>query len=290
MQLDDDIPGDARWLATLRRLWFDMDDKNLFLIAAGVAFYGILAVFPAIAAVIALWGMVADPAAVAVELERYRGLLPDDVYDLFNQQITQLARADEQALGWASVISIFLAIWTARAGVAALMKGLNAIYGRPNRAGLAHYARALMLTGALIGVALVALASVVVAPIVMQVVPLGAFNETVLELARWAIAISVLLAGFSLIYRIGPNRAPDTHRRWVTAGAVFATLCWSAASAGFSIYLSNFGNYNEVYGSIGAVIALLMWLFISAFLVLLGGALNAHLERRAARDAGRGPT
>ncbi len=263
----------------LRHVFRLMDEKNLGLIAAGVAFYGILAVFPGLATVIAIWGVVGDPAAVAVEMAEFKAVLPVDVYALIDGQLRALARADGLTLGWASVVSFVLAVWSARAGVAALIRGLNAIYDVPNRRGLSHYIRALCLTISLVGVALVAIACVVLAPIVAAFVPLGIWYGTVLDVVRWVIALMVLMAGFSVIYRLGPNRT-GLKSRWVTPGAIFATICWAGASAGFSIYLTNFGAYNEVYGSIGAVIAMLMWLFISAWLVLLGGALNAEFEAR----------
>ncbi|MCA0135844.1 YihY/virulence factor BrkB family protein [Pseudosulfitobacter pseudonitzschiae] len=268
----------GQWWRILRRVWVDLDDKNMMLIAAGVAFYSILAVFPAIAAVIAIWGIVADPEVVAVEVDKFRAVLPQEVYDLISQQIAQLVNGDRTTLTWASAVSLTLALWTSRAGVAAVMRGLNAIYGQPNRAGLSHYIRAMLLTLTLVGVALVALACVVLAPIVIRFVPFGIANSGLIELSRWVVMIVVLYAGISLLYRMGPVKR-EARMKWFTPGAIFATLGWTAASIGFSVYLQNFGNYNEIYGSIGAVIALLMWLFISAFLVLLGGSINAHFER-----------
>lgn len=254
-----------------------IDEKNVSLIAAGVAFYSILAVFPAAAAIIALWGVIGDPGQALAEVAEFKALLPLEVFDLITAQLTALIGADPLTLGWASGVSFFLTLWSARAGVAALMKGLNAIYGAPNRKGVAHAARALFLTLCLVGVAVTALVCVVVAPVALQFVPLGRLANIGIDLARWFIALMVLFAAFMLIYRLGPN---VRRARVLVPGAIFATLGWAAASAGFSIYLANFGNYNEVYGSIGAVIAMLMWLFISAWLALLGGALNARLEVR----------
>ncbi|MDG1471905.1 MAG: YihY/virulence factor BrkB family protein [Ascidiaceihabitans sp.] len=273
------MPALKLW-RVLKRVFRLMDERNLSLIAAGVAFYGILAVFPGLATVIALWGVVGDPGAVAEQMSEFRAVLPQDVFTLIDAQLRALSQADGLTLGWASISSLALALWSARAGVAALMRGLNAIYNVPNRQGIAHYSRALVLTVALIGVAVTVIACIVLVPVILAFVPLGPWAETGLDVARWAVALTVLLAGFSIIYRLGPNRA-GAPARLVTPGAVFATLCWAAASTGFSVYLSNFGAYNEVYGSIGAVIAMLMWLFISAWLVLLGGALNAELEARA---------
>ncbi|MEO0390836.1 MAG: YihY/virulence factor BrkB family protein [Pseudomonadota bacterium] len=267
----------SRYVHAAVDVYAALDDKNLFLVAAGCAFYGILAIFPAMSAVIALWGLIADAAVVAEQLEQYRAILPVEVFDLINTQAMQLITADTQTLGWAGVLSILVAIWTARAGVAALMRGLNAIYAVPNGAGLGHTVRALFLTAALIGVALVALACVVVAPVVLALMPPEVVRAPYLLAAlRWGLAVAVLLAGFALVLRIGPN--DSSARPWISAGAVLATVGWTAASYGFSVYLAQFAQYNEIYGSIGAVIALLMWLFLSALLVLLGGALNAALK------------
>ena len=255
-----------------------IDEKNLGLIAAGVAFYAILAVFPGLAATIALWGIVGDPGLALGQLEEFRAVIPADVYRLLAAQLIKLSTTDGLTLGWASVLSFGFALWSARAGVAALMRGLNAIYDAPNRTGFAHYLRAFMLTGSLIGVLLVAMGCIVILPIVMAFVPLGPWAELGVELLRWAVGITVLLVGFAVIYRLGPN-LEGQRPRLISPGAVFAALGWIGASVGFSIYLRNFGTYNEVYGSIGAVIVMLMWLFISAYLVLLGGALNAELAR-----------
>ncbi len=269
-----------------RRALALMDRKNLGLIAAGVAFYAMLALFPGLAAVIALWGVIGDPALVLQEMQRFDGLVPPDVEAVIEGQVAALASADGLSLGWASALSLLLAIWSARAGAAALMQGLNAVYSVPNRGGIAHYARALVLTVALIGVALTALICVVIAPIILALVPFEWATQLILEFGRWGLALLVLLAGFAVVYRLGPN----TRVSAIFPGAVLATLLWAVASVGFSVYLANFGSYNEIYGSIGAVIALLMWLFISAWLVLLGGALNAWLGQDQKPDPNRAQT
>jgi membrane protein len=268
----------ALWWRAGRHVFHLMDEKHLGLIAAGVAFYAILAIFPGLAATIALWGIVGDPALALEQLEEFRAVIPADVYRLLAGQLVKLATTDGLTLGWASVLSFAFALWSARAGVAALMQGLNAIYDAPNRSGLAHYIRAFLLTFSLIGVALVAMGCIVVLPIVTAILPLGPWANAWVEALRWVVGVSVLLAGFSVIYRLGPNLS-GRRPRMISPGASFATAGWILASVGFSLYLRNFGTYNEVYGSIGAVIVMLMWLFISAYLVLLGGALNAELAR-----------
>ncbi|NSX55623.1 YihY/virulence factor BrkB family protein [Parasulfitobacter algicola] len=262
----------------LRGVWDDIDEKNLSLISAGVAFFGILAVFPGIAAVIAILGIWADPTVVNVQMELLRGWIPADAFRLLNNQVTTLISARTETLSWATTVSILIAFWSARTGVSALIRGMNSIYAVPNRPTARHYASALILTGALIGVAVVALATVVVAPIVLAFLPPGAWIAQTLDGLRWVVAISVVLAGLGIVYRYGPN-----HRQfrmpWVTPGAFLVVIMWAGASYGFSEYLANFGRYNQIYGSLGAVIALLMWLYISAFLILLGAALNVRLAQ-----------
>lgn len=268
------------WLKALGSVSAKIDDWNLGLISAGVAFYGLLAIFPALAAVIAIWGLVADPIVVDQQLELLINVMPEEAYRLIDAQIDALTRTTSSTLGWATVLSIFAAIWSTRAGVSALMRGLNAIYGTPNRKSWRHYIAALLLTVVLVLVALVALSAVVLTPIILSFIPLGGFAEFALRMSRWIVAVGVLLVGLSIVYRFGPNRS-CTRMRWLTPGAIAVVVLWAVASVAFSYYLSNFGNYNEVYGSIGAVIALLMWLYISAFLLLLGAGLNVELERRA---------
>ncbi|MEL7260991.1 MAG: YihY/virulence factor BrkB family protein [Pseudomonadota bacterium] len=275
----------ALWWRAARHVLHLNEEKRLGLIAAGVAFYAILAVFPGIAATIALWGIIGDPALALAQMEEFQALIPADVYRLLAGQLVKLSTTDGLTLGWASLLSFGFALWSARAGVAALMQGLNAIYDAPNRSGLSHYIRALLLTLSLIGVLLVAMGCIVVLPVVLAYLPLGPWANLGVELVRWFVGIAVLVAGFAVIYRLGPN-LQGARPRLISPGALFAVVGWLAASTGFSIYLQNFGNYNEVYGSLGAVIVMLMWLFISAYLVLLGGALNAELARaRRAKHA-----
>jgi membrane protein len=251
---------------------------NLGLIAAGVAFFAIFAIFPALAAVIAVFGLVADPSIVETQLTLMRDVIPTEAFDLFDAQISRLLNARTETLGWATALSTGVAMWSARAGVAALMRGLNAIKGEPNRSGIGHYAVALLLTICLVGIAVIALLVVVIAPIVLAFLPLGGAAAFALEVIRWVVALFILLAALGLLYRFGPNTV-DVRTGWVSPGAILAVFVWIAASVAFSAYLRNFGSYNEVYGSIGAVMALLMWLYISAYLVLLGVVLNVVLHR-----------
>lgn len=250
--------------------------SHLTLIAAGVAFFGMLAVFPAMAALIAIFGLLADPVVVETQFELMQDVIPAEAYGLFEAQLSRLLSARSETLGWATILSTGLALWSARAGVAALMRGLNVIHGGRNRSGFRHYAVALLLTISLIGIAVATLLVVVVAPLVLAFLPLPMGVGLALSAIRWLAALFILMAALGLLYRFGPNLSAE-RMAWITPGSIFVVVTWLAASMGFSAYLSNFGSYNEVYGSIGAVVAMMMWLYISAYLVLFGAVLNVEL-------------
>ena len=260
------------------RSFRDVLGKNdLDLISAGVAFYGMFSIFPAFAASIAIFGIVADPVVIAEQLDLMRDVIPADVFTLFEAQIDRLLGAGAATLGWASFVSLAIALWSARAGVGAMLRGLNAIYAGQTRSGVRQASTALAMTVAMIGVALSALIVVVAAPIAIAFIPLANEWSGLIEVIRWAVALFVLLAALGILYRYGPNAA---HRSgWVTLGAFVAVGLWYLVSIAFSAYIANFGNYNQVYGSLGAVVALLMWFYLSSYLVLLGGALNVSIAR-----------
>ncbi len=253
------------------------------MIAAGVAFYGMFAIFPAVAAVIALWGFLADPDVVEEQLGLLRAFVPDDAYSVLTRQVERLIRTNESTLGLTTLISTGVALWSTRAGVGALTRGLNAAYGTIPRDGIWGIAWSVFMTGALVVVALLALASVVVLPVVLNVFPQGRFTEAVLTVAQWTLTGVVSLGTLGLLYRYGPNHR-GRRPRWLSLGAVLALAVWAAVSVGYSFYLANWGSYNEVYGSIGAIIALLMWFFISALSILLGAAVNAEFDERYPRE------
>lgn len=273
----------------LKGVWTLIGEKNLNLIASGIGFYGILATFPAIAALVALWGFVADPALVAAQVSQFTQLLPAEVANLLTARVTELVAADTATLGWAGLISVALALWSARAGVAAVIVGLNAVYGERNRGGVRHILVAFTLTGCLILLALACFAALVVAPIVLSFLPLGFLATLAAETLRWTVAIGTVMLALGLLYRYAPNRRGMARAGWITPGAISATVLWAVATWGFTVYLQNFANYNKIYGSLGAVIVLLLWLYLTAFVCLLGAALNAELELQQRKDTTRGP-
>lgn len=259
-------------------------EGNLALIAAGVAFFAMLSVFPALAALIALLGLISDPVLVIAQMNELKALLPEDVYEIINAQIVGLVTTSTDRLSWAGLVSVLIALWTARAGVGAMMTGLNEVHDARNSTAARHYLRAYLLTISLVAVGIIALLTLVVAPVLLAFFPLGGFSLLIAEVLRWAIAIGVLFTGVGLLYRYGPSRSV-TRVGWLSPGAAVAVFSWVMVSVGFSYYVANFGNYNQVYGSIGAVIAMLVWLWISSFVILLGASLNKQLELRAERRA-----
>lgn len=269
---------DPKFMASLARsVWHASDDRHLGLIAAGVAFYTMLAIFPGMAATIAIWGFFADPVVMRDYLSQVRDLIPDAAYSIIQAQLNALLAANSSTLGWATAVSLAVALYSVHSGVSALITGLNAIHASRRRSGIMRLVGSVLLTFALMGLFLTALSTVVILPIALNFLPLGPLAGYILSILPWLVMFAVVLVVLGLFYRWGPNM--DDRHAWITPGAVLAALLWAAASMAFSVYLANFGAYNRVYGSIGAVIALLMWLYISAYIVLLGAAINAERAR-----------
>ncbi|MBI1171150.1 YihY family inner membrane protein [bacterium] len=266
-------------LAASLRLYRRAERAELGLISAGVAFFGFLALFPAAATVIALWGTVNDPSVIQTQVDLLNGVLPPEALNLLKAQVQALLEMRGPKLGWATVLSTLFALWSARAGVAALIRGLNAIHQLPNRSGGHHQLRALLLTLALIGLALAAMLVTVVAPLIISALPVPGDDASILHLANLALGVVLVVVAVGLAYRFGPNhgrRRPPI----LSWGLVVAVLLWAIAARGFMLYLANFPSYNRVYGSIGAVVVLLIWLYVSAYTVLLGAAVDAERNRR----------
>lgn len=271
------LPPDL--VAAALRLYRRTEQAELGLISAGVAFFGFLAIFPAVAAIIAIWGTAYDPSVIRTQTELLKGFLPPDAFRLVMSQIEGLLAVRGPQLGWTTILSTLLALWSARAGVAALIRGLNAIYHLPNRPGGHHQLRALLLTLILVGLAMAAMFLAVVAPLIIALLPIALDDALLLHRANLALGLLLVVVAVSLAYRFGPNHGP-TRPPFFSWGLLLAVLLWAAAARGFMVYLVYFPTYNQVYGSIGAVVVLLIWLYVSAYAVLLGAALDAERHRR----------
>jgi membrane protein len=262
-------------------IWGRVGEGHFGLIAAGVAFYAMFAVFPGLAASVAIWSLVADPAVIADYLAVGERFLPDEAATLIHDQVMGLLNTPRATLGWATFVSVSVALYSARAGVAAVISGLDVVHRTKSRGFLWGWAVDFLMTFAMILAVFVALATVIVLPIALAYLPSAAAEAWLLNVLPWGAMFVLVLTCLSILYRFGPNLPPGQGAPWVSVGVVVAALTWSGVSFAFSAYLANFDSYNRIYGSIGAVIALMMWLYLSVWSVLLGGAINAELGDRS---------
>jgi membrane protein len=276
------------WRQVLGRVFANIGRHHLSVVAAGVAFFGMLAIVPALAALVGLYSLIADPAAVMANFEEVRPLLPPDAFALLQRQIEALLAVPQQRLGFAFAVAMLFALWSARAGVGTLIEGLNIVYREVDTRNLVlQYLVSLALTLLLLVIACAALLATVALPVVLQFLHIGTLGTWLAALGPLLILGVALVFVLGALYRYGPHR--DTARkRWVTWGAVAATVAWVVASFLLSFYISNFANFNRTYGSLGAIAGLMFWFYVSAFVVLLGAELNAEMELQTARDTTTG--
>jgi membrane protein len=276
------------WLDALKRTRRGIRDSNLSIVAAGVAFYAFLALVPALIAVVAIYGLVANPADVKEQITSFTDALPRDARRLLSNQLSSITRKAGSGTGIAALIAIAGALWSASSGIAALNTGLT-VANRENetRGPLKRRTLALVLTLFAVAGVLLMLALVVALPSVLDSIGISGIGGTALELARWPLLAGILLVGLAVIMRYGPQRRRPRWR-WISPGAVVAVIVGLAASIGFSIYVSLLGNYNKTYGALGAIIIMLLWLYLMAFAVLFGAAMNAELERQTMHDTTAG--
>ncbi len=282
-----DIPARG-WKDILWRVKGQMSQDRLSIIAAGVAFYGLLAVFPGLIALVGLYGLAFDPQQVEQQVATLSGILPKEARDVLLAQLHDLTTTDRTSLGIGAIGGLLLALWSASAGMRTLMEALNVAYDEEEKRGFFRfYGTALLLTLAAIIGAVIAIGMVIALPVVLKLVGLGEALKWLIAVAAWPILVAMMLFGLAIVYRYGPSRA-QARWRWVSWGAVTATVLWVIGSALFSLYVTRFGNYNETYGSVGAVVILLMWFLLSSYAVLIGAELNAEMERQTRRDTTSG--
>jgi membrane protein len=266
-----------------------VSEDRLLTEAAGITFYALLALFPALSALVSLYGLFADPADIAEHLALLSGVVPGGGMEIIEEQLQRVSAKGGGTLGFAAVIGLAVSLWSANAATKAVFDTLNLIYEEhEERSFFRRTAITLCFTLGAILFALLALAAVVLLPVVLGSFGFGPTIEIALRVLRWPlmlVAISLLLA---CLFRFGPSR--DKARwRWVSWGGAFAAVAWLLGSAAFSFYVANFGNYNETYGSLGAVIGFMTWIWISTAIVLTGAELNAEMERQTESDTTEGP-
>jgi membrane protein len=276
------------WWQVAQRVWTESSRDNLSVVAAGCAFYALFAIFPALTALISLYGLTADPGAVEQKFDILSAILPPQAYEVVSDQIHRIAQTSNQTLGWSLFVSLLIALWSVNNGTQAMFAALNIAYEEPERRSLLQFyvsAFTFTIIGILGGV--LVLFALVYVPLFFHGTGYWGFFEWVVKVARWPVLALVVLCLLALLYRYGPCRE-NAQWHWVSVGSLFATLVWLLASAGFSFYVSNFANYDKMYGSLGAVIILLFWLYISFYIVLLGAEINAESERQTRRDTTTG--
>ena len=283
-----DIPARG-WWDIARRTYHEIDKDRVRAVAAGVTFYALLALFPALTALVSVYGLAADPASISTHIATIENFLPAGADNFLRDQIVRIAQGGEAQLGIAFAISLGLAVWSANAGVKAIFDALNVAYGEDEKRGfLKLNAVSLAFTVGILGFVLLAIAGVAAVPILLDYIYLGNAAEWLIWAGRWPLLIIVLMGGLSALYRFGPSR-DEAQWKWVSPGAIFASIAWLVGSLLFSWYVANFEDYNKTYGTIGAVIGLLSWMWLSATIVLVGAELNSETERQTDHDTTKGP-
>ncbi|HET7888920.1 MAG TPA: YihY/virulence factor BrkB family protein [Bradyrhizobium sp.] len=251
--------------------------------AAGVVFYGLLAIFPAITALVSSYGLFADPATISGNLHSLAVMLPGDSFSIVQDEITRVLAKANSTLGLAFAFGLLFAIWSANAGVKAVIDALNVAYEVEEKRGLVRLNLvSLAFTVAGLAAILIMVGAVVGVPVALKHLGLGQGAEQLIQIGRWPVLGLVLLMALVALYGFGPSR-PRPKARWLLAGAAFAIVLWLIGSALLSWYLSNFANYTATYGSLGAAIGLMTWMWLSAIIVLVGAELNSEVERQAMR-------
>ena len=281
-----DIPGRG-WKDVLTRVKDQLKEDQVPLLSAGVAFFLLLALFPALAAIVSVYGLVADPSDVSRQVTELTESLPEDAQSLITGQLESITSQD-QGLGLTLAISVLGALWAASSGVKHLIEAVNAAYDeRESRGFLKLRGLAIALTLGAVAFAVVAIGVIGVLPALASELPFGSTGQVLVQVASYVGLAVAFAVGLAILYRSAPDR-DDPRWQWVSWGAVIATVVWIVASVGFTVYVQNFGSYGETYGSISAVIVLMLWLVITAFAVILGAEINSELEAQTAKDSTRG--
>jgi membrane protein len=277
------------WRDVLWRVWKEADEDRLMLIAAGATYYLLLALFPALAAFVSLYGFFADPMTITSHVSYLAGLLPEGGIDIIRGQLGALAAKSDSTLSLSFLVAFVIAFWSANSGIKALFEAMNIVYDeREKRSFIVLNLIAVLFTFGAMVVGFVLITAIGIVPAVLALVDLGNQADLVIRLARWPLIVLLIAAGISLIYRYGPSRE-RAKWRWVTWGGALATIAWLAVSIGFSFYLENFAQYNVTYGSLGAVVGFMIWTWLSVLVLLVGGELNSEVEHQTAVDSTTGP-
>jgi membrane protein len=278
----------AGWKDILWRTYEQIGEDRLLAVAAGVVFYGLLALFPAVTALVSLYGLFAKASTISEQLALLRDVVPAGGVEIIQDQVNRIAEKGDATLSLTFAFGLGLALWSANAGMKAVMDALNVAYNEKEKRGfLKLNLVSLGLTAGAIVALLIALGAIVMLPLVLSFLGLGGWTETLLRLVRWPVLICVVIFGLAVLYRFGPSREAPRWE-WLSVGSVAAAVAWLLGSALLSWYLANFANYDATYGSLGAAIGMMIWMWMSAIVILLGAELNSEIEHQTARDSTTG--
>lgn len=265
----------------VKRVVRKMERDQITMLAAGIAFYALLALFPAIAAVISLWGLLFDPFDASQQLRELSRILPPSASELVSQQTKNVAENAAQAGGIAALVGVAVAVFVASKGVRGLIVGLNVVFGEEDqRSRVLRSLVVMALTFGLVVMTLLTLGFIALVPFVVDVLQIASPLDQLIDWLRWPALLVVMSLVIALLYRFGPYRK-SAHWEWVNVGTLVATFLWLLGSGGLSLYVRYFSHFSELYGSLGAVVMLMLWFWLSAFVVLLGAEINAERARQA---------
>lgn len=278
------------WRDIFARIKDEINEDNISIVAAGVAFYIFLALFPGLAATVSIYGLAMDPAGLQKHMNVVEQVLPREAAGLINTELQRIVQAGSSGngLGWAALIGIALALWSAAKGMSSLMEALNIVYDEKEERGfIRRNASALLLTLAFILFLFIVLALIAGVPAVLSSFNLDPTVAQAVGYLRWPLLAVAQILALGVLYRYAASRA-EPKWRWITPGAVVATILWVAGSAAFSVYVSYFASYNKTYGALGVVVILMTWLLVSVYSVLLGAEINAEMEHQTKQDTTTG--
>lgn len=289
---DADSPAEipARgWKEIAKRVFKSLGADHVSLVAGGVAFFAFLAIFPALSALIAIYGLIVSPDQVAEQVGQLATVLPAQAQDMLNETLLQITTTSEEKLGWGLVLSVALSLWSANKGTAALFEGLNIVYNEQEKRNFIKL-KLTTLAFTLVGFlsAILCLILIVGISAAIERVGLSSWAEMLISILRWPLLAGIFIAALAMAYRYAPSRS-DPKFRWVSVGSVVSTVLWIVLSAGFAYYVSNFGSYDEVYGSLAAVVITLLWLYLTVMVILLGAEINGEMESQTNKDTTVGP-
>jgi len=283
-----DIPP-AGWKDVAARVKAEVKEDRVTLLSAGVAFYSLLALVPGLAALISLYGLVGDPNQVQKRVTDLMGAAPKEARQLVASQASSIINSSGGKVGLGLAVSIVLALWSASSGMSHLMEAVNVAYDEGEERGFVkRRALALGMTVGAVVFVFVAIFVIAILPATVAKLDLPGAVRVLVSLLRWPVLAALLLGALAVLYRMAPNR-DGARWAWVSPGAILATVLWLVGSILFSIYTANFGKYNETYGSLGAVVIVMLWLLLTAFAVIVGAELNSEVERQTREDTTTGP-